>query len=116
MVQRILERVRQPVTNLAGRLSLKELTAVIAGADLFIGVDSVPMHIASATRTPTLVLFGPSGEIEWGPWQNRATVITSDHPCRPCGQDGCGNGKVSDCLTGIESRRVIEAAEALLDG
>jgi heptosyltransferase-3 len=42
-------------------------------------------------------------------------VITSSHPCRPCGQDGCGNSKVSDCLTHIETRRVIEAAEALLD-
>jgi heptosyltransferase-3 len=116
MVERILARVTQPVTNLAGALSLKELVAVIGRAGLFIGVDSVPMHIASATQTPTVVLFGPSGEHEWGPWQNRAAVITSSHPCRPCGQDGCGGGKVSECLTSIESGRVLEAVEALLDG
>ena len=116
MVERMLAGVGQPVTNLAGQLTLKELVALIRDAALFIGVDSVPMHIASATGTPTLALFGPSGEHEWGPWLNRATVITSGHPCRPCGQDGCGNSKVSDCLTGIETRRVLEAAEALLDG
>ncbi|MEJ2693411.1 MAG: putative lipopolysaccharide heptosyltransferase III [Candidatus Thiodiazotropha sp.] len=116
MVERILAQVPNPVTNLAGRLSLKELVAVISRASLFIGVDSVPMHIASATRTPTVVLFGPSGEIEWGPWQNLARVITSDHPCRPCGQDGCGNGKISDCLTSIDSQRVVDAAESLLNG
>jgi heptosyltransferase-3 len=115
MVERILAQLTQPVTNLAGQLSLKELVAVIGRAKLFIGVDSMPMHIASATQTPTVVLFGPSGEHEWGPWQNRAAVITSSHTCRPCGQDGCGNSKVSDCLTTIESQRVIEAAEALLD-
>lgn len=116
MVERILAQVTNPVTNLAGRLSLKELVAAISHAALFIGVDSVPMHIASATQTPTVVLFGPSGDIEWGPWQNQAKVITSDHPCRPCGQDGCGNGKISDCLTSIDTQRVIDAAEVLLDG
>jgi heptosyltransferase-3 len=116
MVERILAQVTRPVTNLAGQLSLKELVSVIDRAELFVGVDSVPMHIASATQTPTVVLFGPSGENEWGPWQNRASVITSSHPCRPCGQDGCGNSKVSDCLTTIGTQRVIEAAQALLDG
>jgi heptosyltransferase-3 len=115
MVERILRDVERPVTNLAGQLNLKEMAALIAQAHLFIGVDSLPMHMASACRTPTVALFGPSGDIEWGPWKNRATVITSSHPCRPCGQDGCGNSKISECLTSIESERVINAAEQLLN-
>lgn len=115
MVERILTGVDQPIINLAGQLELKELAAVIERASLFIGVDSLPMHMASASQTPTVALFGPSGEIEWGPWKNRAAVITSSHPCRPCGQDGCGNSKISECLTSLESRQVIDAAESLLD-
>lgn len=115
MVQRILQQVEHPVTDLSGKLSLKELIAAIDQAQLFIGVDSVPMHIASATQTPTVVLFGPSGDKEWGPWMNNAVTLTTDHGCRPCGKDGCGGSKISDCLTEISTNEVIQASETLLD-
>jgi heptosyltransferase-3 len=65
-------------------------------------------------QVPTVALFGPSGDIEWGPWQNKSIVISSDqHPCRPCGQDGCGNSKVSDCLTSLQVEQIVRATEAL---
>ena len=65
--------------------------------------------------TPTVALFGPSGDIEWGPWRVPARVVTStEHPCRPCGQDGCGGGKVSECLTTLPVDRVHAALAALL--
>jgi heptosyltransferase-3 len=41
-------------------------------------------------------------------------VVTSAHPCRPCGLDGCGGGKVSECLTTIGVDEVLGAAEQLL--
>jgi len=74
------------------------------------------MHIAAAMQTPTVVLFGPSGEFEWGPWQVPARVLTSDHPCRPCGQDGCGGGKISECLTDISVDDVMKAIRQLVPG
>jgi len=111
----IVARVRSPVVNLAGRLSLKELAALTAAARVFVGVDSAPMHIACAMRTPVVALFGPTSEVEWGPWQASARVIASPaHPCRPCGLDGCGGGKVSECLTSIAAIRVIDAVESLV--
>jgi heptosyltransferase-3 len=72
-------------------------------------VDSVPMHIASAMQTPVVVLFGPSGDLEWGPWQVKARVLTSKHSCRPCGLDGCGNSKISECLIDIPVSDVLGA-------
>jgi len=114
MIKNILDELRQPVVDLSGQLSLKQLAALTAHARLFIGVDSAPMHIAAAMGTPTIVLFGPSGEIEWGPWQVPHHILTSDHPCRPCGNDGCGGSKVSDCLSAISAERVLSAAEELL--
>jgi heptosyltransferase-3 len=115
MVRTILAPLAQPVIDLSGQLSLKQLAALTARARLFIGVDSAPMHIAAAMQTPAVALFGPSGEIEWGPWQVAHRVITSDHPCRPCGNDGCGGGKVSECLTTLPVARVLDAANALLE-
>ena len=103
-----------PVVNLAGRLNLKELAVLIDRASCFIGLDSVPMHIAAAMNTPCVALFGPSDDQTWGPWQVRHTVLTSPFSCRPCGLDGCGNGKLSDCLMAINSNDVVTAIENIL--
>src|SRR5262245_27598678 len=105
--------VAEPV-NLAGQLSIKELGALTARARLFIGVDSMPMHLAAAMGTPTLALFGPSGENEWGPWNVERRIVTTTHSCRPCGNDGCGGGKVSECLTMLPVDAVQTAARELL--
>ncbi|AHG20380.2 lipopolysaccharide biosynthesis protein [Chania multitudinisentens RB-25] len=59
----------QRVVNLAGSLELPELAVLIDRAKLFIGVDSVPMHMAAALQTPSVVLFGPSNLAQWSPWQ-----------------------------------------------
>jgi len=100
--------------DLGGRLSLRELAALTSRARLFVGVDSAPMHIASAMRTPAVALFGPSSEIAWGPRQDHHRVVVSSHPCRPCGLDGCGGGKVSECLTTLPVERVHAACVELL--
>ena len=115
IVERILAQAAVPVTDLSGRLTLRELAALAARARLFFGVDSAPMHIAAAMGTPVVALFGPSGEKEWGPWRVRHRVVTSDHPCRPCGNDGCGGGKVSECLTRLPVERVRAAINDVLD-
>jgi heptosyltransferase-3 len=106
---------RDGVVDLTGQLTLPEVAALTARARAFVGVDSAPMHIAAAMGTPTLALFGPSGEHEWGPWQVPCRVVASKtHPCRPCGIDGCGGGKVSECLTTLEVDAVYAQFAALL--
>ncbi len=114
MVASILASVTGTVINFSGQLSLKELAALTARARLFIGVDSAPMHIAAAMRTPVVALFGPSGEVEWTPWMVPHRLVLSTHPCRPCGRDGCGGSKVSQCLTTLETDRVETAVNELL--
>ena len=41
-------------------------------------------------------------------------VASQQHPCRPCGIDGCGGGKVSDCLASLTVEEVLAAAHELL--
>jgi heptosyltransferase-3 len=114
LVRDIVAKCRSKPLNLAGQLSIKELGALTARARLFIGVDSMPMHLAAAMGVPTVALFGPSGETEWGPWNTAYRVVSSTHSCRPCGQDGCGGGKVSECLTLLPVDAVHAAARELL--
>ena len=91
MIAEILKRVPHvPVLNCAGKLTLKELAALIQKSKALVCVDSVPLHIASALKTPVVVLFGPTSEKNWGPWRNpSARVLTQAFTCRPCYQDGC---------------------------
>ena len=114
IIGRILADAGVPVTDLSGSLTLREMAALSVRARLFFGVDSAPMHIAAAMGTPVVVLFGPSGEHEWGPWRVPHRVVTSAHPCRPCGNDGCGGSKVSECLTTLDVDRVHSAVNELL--
>ena len=114
LIDEILGMAKSKPLNLAGRLSIKELGALAGRAALFVGVDSMPMHLAAAMGTPTVALFGPSGESEWGPWNVAHRVVHSAHSCRPCGLDGCGGGKVSDCLTVLSVDAVHAAARELL--
>jgi heptosyltransferase-3 len=112
LIGKILEKAK--AINLAGQLSIKELGALAARARLFIGVDSMPMHLAAAMGTRTVALFGPSGEFEWGPWNVEHRVVRTSHSCRPCGQDGCGGGKVSECLVYLSVDAVHAAAREML--
>ncbi len=114
IVARILAQAGEGIHDLSGALTLRELAALTARARLFFGVDSAPMHIAAAMGTPVVALFGPSGEKEWGPWRTPYRVVTSDHSCRPCGNDGCGGGKVSECLTELPVERIHSAVNELL--
>lgn len=113
-VARIVTQLRKSVTDLSGQLNLKQLAALTANAKCLIGVDSVPMHIAAAMGTPVVALFGPSGDLEWGPWQVPCRVITSTHSCRPCGMDGCAGSKISECLTSIPVDAVRMAFQELV--
>jgi len=104
----ILRESRVTPINLAGRLTLKELGALISKARLFFGMDSAPMHLAAAVGTPAVALFGPSGVFNWGPWGEGHLVIQKDWECVPCGRDGCEGSKVSRCLIEIEPEEVLQ--------
>jgi heptosyltransferase-3 len=104
----VLEQCRANPINIVGRLSLKELGALIARARLFFGMDSAPMHLAAAVNTPAVALFGPSGVFNWGPWGKGHLVIKQDWECLPCGKDGCQGSKISRCLVELTPDEVLK--------
>ncbi len=65
--------------DLAGRLDLLALAALIADAKLFLGVDSGPMHLVAAARRPALVLFGPTNPFHWRPRHVGCFVLRAPH-------------------------------------
>jgi heptosyltransferase III len=62
------------VIDLCGKTTIKQLAAISEASDLFLGVDSAPMHIAAAVGTPVIALFG-AGVKNWRPWCERHVVL-----------------------------------------
>ena len=73
------------------------------------------MHMAVASGTPDVALFGPTNPIDWGPWgDNNAVVRASGFTCQPCNRDGCGGSKVSDCLHALDVGKIMQEVGRLL--
>ncbi len=106
------------VSNLCGKTSLNELTALIRGSACLVCNDSLALHIGSAVQTPTVAIFcATSPRFGFGPWRNRAVVLEkSDLFCKPCrrhGSRGCPTGTRA-CMTGVSSSEVVCAVERFL--
>ncbi len=115
MVEEILSPIPHiPVLDLGGKTSLKGLAALVKMAKCLVCVDSVPLHMASALKTPVVVIFGPTSEKNWGPWRHpRSFIAAGNFACRPCNLDGCGGSKKSDCLTSLPLEAVLRGIEEL---
>ena len=74
----IRAKVRQPVVDFSGKTDLMTLAALIARARLLITVDSAPMHLAAGTRTPQVILFGPTNPFHWRPRESPALILQGD--------------------------------------
>jgi heptosyltransferase-1 len=96
------------VLSLAGKLNLIELRDLIARADVFVGPDSGPMHIAASTMTPIVALFGPTLPANFAPWRAESTLIEKDLGCRPCRQRRCVTRDFR-CLRTITPAEVLAA-------
>ena len=68
------------VANWAGRTRLSEVGALAEVADLYIGHDAGPTHIAAAAGCPTIALFGPSDPNISRPYATKGEVHILWHP------------------------------------
>lgn len=113
----IEDRTSVKVLNLAGKLAMREWFLVISKADLLIAADTSAIHVAAATNTPTIALFGPSNRIAWRPYNKHNQVIVSAGSCLSCEKDfrfpGCKYGDIR-CMKSIRVEQVFAAAKRLI--
>jgi heptosyltransferase III len=119
----------------AGELDLNQMTCLIGGASLYVGLDTAVSHLAATTGVPMVALYGPTIVERWSPWNNQGevaqqcpqprgvqrvgniTVIQKGWECVPCGRAGCDDsGMESPCMRDIETEEVLEAVAALMAG
>jgi len=101
------------VENLAGKTSLPEAAAIMAGAKAVVSNDSGLMHLAAYLGTPVVGLFGSTSPVWTRPLGMRSMVLTGSEPCAPCFERTCRYGHYR-CLENISAERVAEAVGRLL--
>jgi heptosyltransferase-3 len=133
-IARLTREFPADTVNLAGRLDFPQVACLIAGAAVYVGPDTATTHLAAATGTPTIALFGPSNPVRWGPWPsgyeeaaspfelrgsrtvNNVTLLQGKKHCVPCLLEGCERHieSRSDCLEEMPAARVIDAVRGAL--
>jgi ADP-heptose:LPS heptosyltransferase len=71
------------VRDLRGQTTLEELAQEIVQADLFLGVDTGPAHLALALGKPTVVVLGGGDYGRFFPY-GKARVVTRQMDCFQC--------------------------------
>lgn len=95
--------------DLAGKLTVPELGALLSQASVFLTCDTGPMHIAAALKAPMVVLSGAADPDRTGPLTDNAEVlIDRTLSCVPCRDRTCRRGDVK-CMQNIEVDQVILA-------
>jgi len=103
-------------TNLAGRLSLKELAALLAKASLLIANSTGPLHVGVAVGTPVVGLYPQipvMGPRRWGPYTDNARVLVPDRP-PDCDECTGRSGTPCACMASITVESAYAAAADLL--
>jgi ADP-heptose:LPS heptosyltransferase len=90
------------------------LSAVLAGSELHLGLDSGVLHLAVALGKPTVSLFRESeGRPGWAPRGANHQVLLRDCPCHQTGRATCAGSRAL-CLSKILPQDVARAVLNLL--
>jgi ADP-heptose:LPS heptosyltransferase len=104
---------QEQLKDLAGTIDLRELCGVLKGAEIFVGIDSGVMHMASALDIPVVGLFGPTDPFYTGPQNAHSIVVREDLSCSPCYlRESCTHRR---CMTELGVDKVLDACRKLLN-
>jgi len=96
------------ILNLAGKTDIATMIAILARADLVVGNDSGPIHIAAALGRPLLALHGPTAPSNVGPHGPHSAVLRHEVPCHPCRRRTCSH---HSCMQGLTVELVWKNAK-----
>ncbi|MCA1796627.1 MAG: glycosyltransferase family 9 protein [Geobacteraceae bacterium] len=113
------EKIRDYVDHVNGevliwpRVSLPELAALLARADLVVGCDTGPVHIAAAVGTPTVSIYRATDALRNGPEGEGHTRLQTPMPCAKCLRKQCEYD--AQCSTSIRVADVLDSIKKIID-
>lgn len=103
LVYKVVQCSQGTARALAGRLSLKELAALLSLSGGFVSNSTGPLHIAAAVGTPVVAMYPPIRECSptrWGPLSEKKKVFTADNTrCPRCKGGPCQGNDCMDQIT-----------------
>lgn len=132
-IKTALQAMSANTLNLAGKLPLSAVATLIRHAHCYVGVDTVVTHLAAATGTLTVALYGPTNPVKWAPFPHdyhqdtlpfqrvgtqrvgNVILIQGSGECVPCHQEGCDRHRDSSskCLENLTSQLVVNTINSL---
>jgi heptosyltransferase-3 len=121
--------------NVAGKVNLSGVAYLLSKASVYVGLDTAVTHMAAALGIPTIVMYGPTNPVKWGPMPNNLSfsgkspykrkgsqivknvfLLQGQGECVPCHEEGCDRNirSFSKCLQNIPGDDVIEAVETMI--
>jgi len=77
------EPIFEGVNRYAGKLSMRESAAILSKANLFIGPDSLLMHVANGLNIPSVIIFGGSRPVDCFGYDGNVNLFSRTN-CSPC--------------------------------
>ncbi len=118
LIASIQSHMRISAINFAGETDIGTLAALYQRAQIVLGADSGPMHLAVAVGTPTVTLFGAADPVAFGSWGDtlKHPMLFSDIGCRPCRvlDWGADDPAYHPCVRDITVARVLDTAARAL--
>ncbi len=112
VAREVFEKSKIKPIILTGKTDLATATAILSEIDLLVSNDMGLAHIAPATGTKTLVIFGPTNELTTKPIG--AEIIRRNVECAPCMLRDCPIDH--RCMTRISAAEVFgKAAQMIYD-
>ncbi len=119
----IRQRMKQPVTDLVGKTSLKELLAVLNAAEVVLSPDAGPAHLATAVGTPVIGLYAATNPDRARPYLS-ADLVINKYPEAACSKYGKeadavpwgARVRAPGTMSRISPADVIEVVDAIHSG
>ncbi|MCR4880861.1 MAG: glycosyltransferase family 9 protein [bacterium] len=115
--QELIDKFPQ-IKIFAGETSILETAALLANADIVISGDTGPLHIATATGTTCIGLYGSCPVTRSGPYGEKHFAIASDLSCTPCDKKVCKyiNSDIDNapCMQDISPEKVFNLVDTIL--
>lgn len=109
-ITRSIARDAPDALDLAGQTTLSQAIDLLAASSAVVTNDSGLMHIAAATPTRVIALYGSSDPEYTPPLSRHAQIIYHHLECSPCFARECPLGHLN-CLRGIAPDEVIRAID-----
>jgi len=104
------------ILSFSGKCTMRESAALLAHANLFIGPDSLLMHMANGLEIPSVILFGGSRPVQCLGY-DRNINLGSSPDCSPCwihdGFETCDHQV--RCMDEITQQNVLNAVNSILN-